>query len=252
MNRKRRLFASPQRADYCTCSNARKTQTSILACLQMTACWELRLQLIHTSYSVTSIVTCRQHLYSNTGRKAPSSLKLPINTGERRNCSLPLSVATRRGHVTENIEIYVASFVLTGAIKRPTGCKLEAATSAECEKNSDGSIEVKIFSLSVTGIPRTSTWLPAQARRDRWVSTALTHVGNTFDVAKSGCLAAVGDVPERSSCLSCSNGFLSAVGGGCLLIWSSFGFVFLFFFQSKCQARLLTCRPCQTRQPLCL
>lgn len=68
------------------------------------------------------------------------------------------------------------------------------------EKNSDGSVEVKIVSLAVMG-PRKATWLPAQARRDRWVSTALTHVGNTLDVAKSGCLAAGADVPEPSSAL---------------------------------------------------
>lgn len=76
----------------------------------------------------------------------------------------------------------------------------------ECKTNTDGSVEAKIFRLFVTGIPNKSAWLPAQARRDRWVSTALTRVGNTFDVAKSGCLAAVADVPELSCCLSCCDG----------------------------------------------
>lgn len=63
----------------------------------------------------------------------------------------------------------------------------------EYKKNSDASIQVETFSSFVSGIPRKSTWLPAQARRDRWVSTALTHVGNTFDVAKRACLASLNE-----------------------------------------------------------
>lgn len=64
---------------------------------------------------------------------------------------------------------------------------------------------------------------PRLARRDRWVSAALTHPGTTSDGAKSGCLAAA-EVPERSPQWDSS-----AAEGACWLISSSFSFLLRFF-----------------------